>query len=82
MTIYLAHVSTKQDFAGVPDVKNVSGSSGWGMDVIAGLVKEHLEVTHDCVGPLPATPHTAGFRDLDPTLTCCSNTVVDVNAKW
>ena len=72
----------KQDFARVPDVKNVSGSSSWGMDVITGLVKEDLEVTHNCVGPLPATPHTAGLRDLDPTLTCCSNTVVDVNAKW
>ena len=66
----------------VPNVKNVCSSSSWSVDVIAGLVQEDLEVTHNCVGPLPASPHTTGFRDLDPTLACCSNTMVDVDAKW
>ena len=52
-----------------------------GMDVIAGLMQEDLEVTNDGIGPLPAFPDTPWSRDFDPAFTCCPHTMVDVNAK-
>ena len=49
---------------------------------MAGLMQEHFEVADDGVGSLPALAHTTRLGDLDPALTGCTNTVVDVNAKW
>jgi len=66
----------------LPDIKDVSCSHGWSVDVIAGLVQEDLEVTDNGVGPLPATPHATRLGDLDPSLTGCPDTMVDVDPKW
>lgn len=52
------------------------------MDIIvAWLVQEDFEVTHNRIGSLPALSNTTWFGDLDPALTGCANTVVDVYAK-
>ena len=65
----------------LPDVKDVSCSHSWSVDVVAGLVQEDLEVTDDGVGPLPAMPHATRLGDLDPSLTGCPDTMVDVDPK-
>ena len=64
-----------------PNIKDVSCSNCGDVDIIAGLVEEHLEITDDSIGSLPALSHSTWFGDLDPTLTGRTNTMVDVNTK-
>ena len=67
----------------LPNIKNVGGGGSWCMNIVmARLMKEDLEVTHYGVGPLPAFTDTSRLRDLYPSFTGCSYTVVYVYAKW
>ena len=52
------------------------------MNIVAGIVKKHLEVAHDGVGPGPAASHSARLGDLDPSLTRGAHTVMNIDAKW
>jgi hypothetical protein len=65
----------------LPNIKDVSSSDRRDVNIITGLVEKHLEITDDGVSSLPSLSHSARLRDLDPTLTGCTNTVVDVNTK-
>lgn len=65
----------------LPNIKDISCCDCRDVNVITGLVEEHLEITDDSISSLPSLPHSAWLRDLDPTLTGCANTVVDVNTK-
>ena len=49
--------------------------------IMAGLVEEDFEVTHDGIGPLPAFPDPARLGDLDPALTGSAHPVVHIYAK-
>ena len=66
----------------IPDVKDVSGGHSRGMDVIARLMQEDLEVTHNGIGSLPPSPNTTRLGHLDPPLTSRTHTMVHIYAKW
>ena len=80
-TVYLHETTFVHGFMGAPDVKDAGCGDGRSVDVVAGLVQKHLEVTDDGVGPLPAPPHATGLGGLDPALARSANAMVDVNAR-
>ena len=65
----------------LPNIKDVSRSDRRDVNIITGLMEEHLEITDDSISSLPSLPHSAWLRDLDPTLTGRANSMVDVNTK-
>ena len=70
-----------QNISFSPNIKDVSCSNCRDVDIIAGLVEEHLEIADDSIGSLPALSHSTWSGDLDPTLTGRTKTMVNVNTK-